>query len=153
MIHYACHSCGRENRIPAAKLDARARCGSCKTHFLPFDEPYEVKDAATFDELIRSSPLPVIVDFWASWCVPCHMIAPELKKLAHTQSGHVVIAKVSTELLPNVAGRYGIRSIPTLVRFDGGRETKRVSGAQSAAELATAFGLERTPSRGFYTNP
>jgi thioredoxin 2 len=144
MILYSCHSCGRENRIPAKKLDARARCGNCKALFLPFDQPYNVPDAMMFEELIRESPLPLIIDFWADWCGPCHMIAGELKKLAHVHSGDIVVAKVNTELpqLRTVIASFNIRSLPTLIRFDKGRETKRVLGAQSTAQLEAAFDLE-----------
>lgn len=143
MILYTCPACKRENRIPARKLDARARCGDCKSLFLPFDHPYNVPDAAMFEELVRDAPLPVIVDFWADWCGPCHMVAGELKKLAHLHSGDIVVAKVNTEvgLLRSIAARFNIRSLPTMIRFDKGRETKRVIGAQSMAQLEAAFDL------------
>lgn len=136
-----CSSCGRDNRIPAARLDARARCAACKNPILPLGEPVSIGSTAEFDELLRDSPLPVVVDFWADWCGPCRAVAPELKKIASTQAGRVVVAKVDTDALQEVAGRHAIRSIPTLVRFDGGRETKRVSGAQSASALAAALSL------------
>ena len=136
-----CSSCGRDNRIPAARLDARARCAACKTPILPVDEPLAVTRVEDFDELLRDSPLPVVVDFWADWCGPCHAVAPELKKVASTHAGRVVVAKVDTEALQQVAGRFGIRSIPTMIRFDKGQETKRVSGAQPASALSAALGL------------
>jgi len=141
-----CSSCGRDNRIPAARLDARARCSACKTPILPISEPVAVTTAADFDELLRDSPLPVVVDFWADWCGPCRAVAPELKKVASAQAGRVVVAKVDTDALEQVAGRFGIRSIPTLIRFDHGRETKRVSGAQSAPALSAALGLASPPT-------
>ena len=140
---YACPACGRENRIPASRLDAQARCGNCKTALSPLDRPYDVPDTATFDEIVRSSPLPVVVDFWADWCGPCHAVAPELKKVATAQAGKVVVLKVDTERLRDVAGRFAIRSIPTMVRLDKGQETKRVSGAQPAAGITAALGLDR----------
>jgi thioredoxin 2 len=136
-----CSSCGRDNRIPAARLDARARCAACKTPILPVAEPVAITTAADFDDLVRGSPLPVVVDFWADWCGPCKAVAPELKKLASSYAGRIVIAKVDTDALGDVAGRYAIRSIPTLIRFDRGRESKRVSGAQSASALAAALEL------------
>ena len=141
-----CSSCGRENRIPAARLNARARCAECKAAILPLAQPFEVKDEATFEELVRESPLPVGVDFWAAWCGPCHMIAPELKTLAPRYAARVVIAKVNSDDLGEIAGRYRIRGIPTLVRFDAGTETKRTSGAQNADMLVSALGLEAGPS-------
>jgi thioredoxin 2 len=139
----ACSTCGRPNRIPASRLDARARCGGCKTSLLPLDHPYVVEDAATFDELVRESPLPVVVDFWATWCGPCRAVAPELERMASQRAGQIVVLKLDTDAIAEVAGRYGIRSIPTFLRFDGGRETRRTAGAQSAAALAAALGLGR----------
>lgn len=136
-----CSSCGRGNRIPAARLDARARCAECKTAILPLGEPVSVGSAADFDELLRDCPLPVVVDFWADWCGPCKAVAPELKKLASTRAGRVVVAKVDTDALQEVAGRYAIRSIPTMIRFDRGRETKRVTGAQPASALSAALAI------------
>jgi thioredoxin 2 len=139
----ACPSCGQENRIFASRLSDRARCGRCKTALSPLDEPYEIPDAAAFDELLRDSPLPVVVDFWAPWCGPCHAVAPEVKKLATAHAGKIVIAKANTDRLQEIAGRYGIRGIPTLIRFDRGKETRRTSGAQSAAALAAILGLDQ----------
>jgi thioredoxin 2 len=138
-----CPSCGRNNRIPASRLDARALCGGCKAALLPLDRPYEVKDDDAFDELVRGSPLPVVVDFWAPWCSPCRMIAPELNSLATRYAGRAVIAKVNTDNLGSIAERYRIRGIPTLLRFDRGAETKRISGAQRADALAKAMDLDR----------
>jgi thioredoxin len=83
----------------------------------------------------------VVIDFWAAWCGPCRALAPELERLAETKSGQVLVAKVDTERLPELAGRFGIRSIPTLLRFDGARETQRVSGAMRADQLARALAL------------
>jgi thioredoxin 2 len=140
---YPCPSCGRQNRIPASRLDARAHCGACKAVIVPLDHPLVIEDVASFEELVKSSPMPVVVDFWAPWCGPCLAMGPELKKLAAEQAGRVAIAKVDTDALPELSNRFGIRAVPTLIRFDRGAQTKKTSGAQSAAALADALGLPR----------
>ncbi len=138
----SCPRCGVGNRVPAERVADTSRCGRCKTPLSPFETPYAVGSASDFEELTSRSPLPVLVDFWAAWCGPCRTVAPELEKLAHKLEGRAVIAKVDTEALPEIAGRFGIRGIPTLVLFQAGRETKRTSGAMPAAAIAQAFGLD-----------
>ena len=136
-----CPSCGAENRIPPDKLDKIAKCGQCKERLGPPDRPVVIQSAAEFSELVGHSALPVLVDFWAPWCGPCRTVAPELEKLAQQKAGRALVAKVDTERLPEVAAQFGIRSIPTLIRFDAGQETKRVSGAMAAPQIAHTFGL------------
>jgi thioredoxin 2 len=138
MVH-ACPACSAKNRIPAKRLDGRARCGRCKAQLLPLAAPIVIRSREELDELVNDSPSPVLVDFWAPWCGPCQFVGPEIAKLAQAHAGKVVVAKVNTEEMPELAARYGIRSIPTFLRFDGGRETVRHSGAQGAAELAAAL--------------
>lgn len=118
-----------------------AKCGQCKTALTPIDAPVEIGAPESFDELIGDSPLPVLVDFWAAWCAPCKMIAPELEKLARERAGRVVVAKLNTDELPSVAARYGIQGIPTMILFRNGTEAQRVSGAMPGAAIASQLGL------------
>ena len=97
--------------------------------------------SSDFDELVRYAPAPVVVDFWAAWCGPCRMVAPEMEKLAESHGGRAIVAKVDTEALPDVAGRFGIRSIPTMILFRGGHESARISGAMPATEIAARLSL------------
>jgi thioredoxin 2 len=137
----ACPSCERLNRIPAARMSDRARCAACKAQLLPLDRPIAVRTAGDFDELVKGTSLPVLVDFWAAWCGPCRAVAPELEKLAQDRAGRVVVAKVDTDALPEVAGRFGIRSIPTLVLMRDGREARRVAGAMPASAIAQSLAI------------
>ncbi|MAQ19470.1 MAG: thiol reductase thioredoxin [Sandaracinus sp.] len=135
-----CPSCGQRNRVPAEKLDAQPKCGACKAA-MQVAQPVNVRSAEEFDELLWKSPLPILTDFWAAWCGPCKMVAPELEKLARDKAGQVVVAKVDTDALPEVAGRYQITGIPTMILFQQGREAQRVSGAMPAAAIAQQLGL------------
>jgi thioredoxin len=96
---------------------------------------------ANFEELVLKSERPVVVDFWAAWCGPCHALAPELAKIAGERAGEVIIAKVDTEALPAVAARFGIRSIPTMILFKSGQEVKRASGSMPASAITQQLAL------------
>jgi thioredoxin 2 len=136
-----CAHCHAENRIPFDKLDRQAKCGKCKQALPALAQPVAISNEAEFEALLRGAPWPVLVDFWAAWCGPCRAVAPELERLAGLRAGQLVVAKVDTELLPALAQRHGIRSLPTIVRFDRGRETQRTMGAQRAEQLAQSLSL------------
>jgi thioredoxin 2 len=137
-----CHSCSQSNRIPAARLRDQAKCASCKASLLPLTHPLAVKSAEDFDELIRDSPGPVLVDFWAAWCGPCRAVAPEFEKIAAQRKGEIIVAKVDTEALPAVSARFGIQGIPTMIVFHRGKEISRTSGAMPASAIVEQLGLQ-----------
>jgi len=128
-----CQSCGQKNRVPYSSHETR--CGKCKAAMRSPAEPIEVSSVETFDALIRSAGHPVVVDFWAPWCGPCRMVAPEIAKVAESNAGRLIVVKVNTDALPELGERYRIRSIPTMAIFEGGRETARTSGAMPAAQI------------------
>jgi thioredoxin 2 len=136
-----CPSCERQNRLPAARLGEKARCAACKATLLPLTSPLRVASREDFEELVSRATLPVVVDFWAGWCGPCRAVAPEVERLARERAGSVVVCKVDTEALPDVAGSYGIRSIPTMLLFRAGREAGRTSGAMPASEIAARLAI------------
>jgi thioredoxin 2 len=119
----------------------KAHCAACKGPLLPASKPVAVESTEDFDELLRDAKAPVVVDFWAPWCGPCRAVAPEVEQLAGQRAGSVIVAKVDTDALPDVAGRYGIRSIPTIVLFRGGKEAKRVMGAMPASNIAAGLSI------------
>ncbi|MGO9803141.1 MAG: thioredoxin TrxC [Steroidobacteraceae bacterium] len=132
-LHIVCPHCTATNRMPATRLAETPKCGQCHQPLFT-GHPVELT-AASFQRFIERSDLPVVVDFWAPWCGPCRMMAPEYAAAAPELEPQVRLAKVDTEAEPELGGQFGIRSIPTLVCFRGGREIARRSGAVSRAEI------------------
>jgi thioredoxin 2 len=130
-----CPSCGKTNRIRYEKLSATNQCGSCRTGLSSPDTPVEVSDVTTFDVAITSSALPVVVDFWAPWCGPCRVMAPELDKVARQAQGEWLVVKVNTDAVPELSDRYRIRGIPTLAIFRGGQLIHSEAGARSSQDI------------------
>jgi len=130
-----CSACGRSNRLAYATLGKPTRCGHCKAAVAPPGEPVEAQSSAAFDAAAGTSALPLVVDFWAPWCGPCRMVAPELEKVARTHAGRWLVVKVNTDEQSDLAARYRIQSIPTLAVVHGGREVARVAGVRPAQEI------------------
>ena len=131
-----CPSCGRSNRLAFEALGKTTRCGNCKKAIAPPASPIEIEDTASFDAAASRSALPVVVDFWAPWCGPCKMMAPELERMARSAAGRYLVLKVNTDEHQDVGARFRIQSIPTLAVIAGGRELDRLAGARPAAEIA-----------------
>jgi thioredoxin 2 len=115
-------------------LGKTIRCGQCKTSIGPPDTPVDVEDTVAFDAA-AAGPLPLLVDFWAEWCGPCRMVAPELERVAKSNAGRYLVVKVNTDVLTDLASRFRIRSIPTLALVLNGREIERLSGARPAHDI------------------
>jgi thioredoxin 2 len=130
-----CPSCGQTNRVHYARLADSVRCGKCKVSLSAQAAPLEVESTADFDRLVSQASIPVVVDFWAEWCGPCRMVAPELAKVAGRAAGRFLIVKVDTDALGDLGERYRIRSIPTLAVFANGREVTRTTGARPANDI------------------
>ena len=130
----ACSHCGQKNRIPAKHLASTGRCGACKSPLPPISETLAV-DEVLFDEVVQNAPVPILVDFWAEWCGPCHAAAPEVARTAADMAGKAIVLKVDTEKYPQLAVRFHVRGIPNFAVFFGGRLVMQQAGLVSHDQM------------------
>jgi len=132
-LHVGCAACGATNRIPVARLPEDPNCGRCHAPLLT-GAPITLTDAS-FDRVAAHTDLPLVVDFWAAWCGPCQSMAPQFEQAARTLKGRALLAKVDSDANPQLASRFAIRSLPTLVKLQRGQESARLAGARPAGDI------------------
>jgi thioredoxin 2 len=141
-VKLICLDCGQANRVPAGMARAKPICGTCGQPLVD-GKPHQV-DFRTLQKAIRLDDLPIMVDFWAPWCGPCRMMAPEFAKAAETMRGRVRFMKIDTQQFPEASATFRIQGIPALILFRNGRELDRLVGARPASGIA-AFAARGLP--------
>ena len=129
-----CSGCGAANRVPDARAGHPARCGKCGAPLATSPRPVPITDQ-TFDTTVLRATTPVVLDCWAEWCGPCHMLAPTIDALARDYTGRVLVGKLDVDANPTTANRFGIRSIPTVLIFRDGQLVDRLVGVQPRAAI------------------